>query len=125
MIRSVIVVVMILVGALSCAAQDFRKVVEIVDEMETSLRKSISQEQEQRKSEIAVLRRDVDALRQGQRVPVSADTAGSTAALQQQWREIDRRLTLLEKRADKAGKDVADLTQAVALLVQELKKSVK
>ena len=123
MMRSVIVAALLVFGGAIAAAQEFRKIVEIVDEMETSLRKTIAQEQTDRKADIAALRQEIDRLRESRTVPVA--TAGIEAGTAVESAAILRRLDVLEKRIDKTNNDVLQLTRAVSLLVQELKATAK
>ena len=60
----VVAVLVLLLVTGNALGQDFKKVIEIVDEMETSLKGMISREQAERKNEIASLRNEVVALRQ-------------------------------------------------------------
>jgi hypothetical protein len=119
--RSLVIVALFVWGGAIAGAQDFRKVVTIVDELETSLKKMITQEQADRKSDVAALRQEVDRLRElrpgpGMQAP---DVAATTAGLVQ----LSQRLERLELRTDEMHRDFTQLTKAVALLVAELKAS--
>jgi hypothetical protein len=121
-----IVSCLVMLLAFSCAAavaQDFRKVVEIVDEMETSLRQMVAKEQADRKTDVAALRLEIDRLRA---LPRGARAADTTAyATGTALDDIHQRLDLVEKRTEEVHTDLAQLSKAMSLLVLELKKSSK
>jgi hypothetical protein len=123
--RNLTLVVLLVVGSALSAAQDFRKVVQIVDEMETSLRKTIALEQDQRKADVAAVRREIDLMKQNHQVSAVRDTGEASTVTDKQWEQIDRRIAALERRLDKTNSEVVELTRAVSLLVTELKKSFK
>jgi hypothetical protein len=123
--RNLTLVVLLVVGSALSAAQDFRKVVQIVDEMETSLRKSLASEQDQRKADVVALRQEIELLKQHPQVSPVRDTVEALTVTATQWKQLDRRIAVLEKRVDKTNSDVTELIRAVSLLVTELKKSMK
>lgn len=125
MMRSAIIAALLAFGGATAAAQDFRKVIEIVDEMETSLRKSITQELTERKNDVAALRQDIERLRKGQPALVPGDAVERSSGIQTELAALSRRLDVLERRIEKTNDDVVQLTRAVSLLVQELKATVK
>jgi len=123
MIRSLVIAVVLVLGVGTSVSQDFRKVVEIVDEMETSLRQMVAKEQTDRKTDVAALRLEIDRLRA---VPHGARSADTTAyATGTALDDIHRRLDLVEKRTEEMHTDLAQLSKAMSLLVLELKKSSK
>jgi len=123
MIRSMIITGLLVLGGATSTAQDFRKVVDIVDEMETSLRQMIAKEQTDRRTDIAGLRLEIDQLRGNQRGAISADTTMSATGAEMALDHINHRLGLIETRADKMNTELAQLTKALSLLVVELKKT--
>jgi hypothetical protein len=123
--RCLIVTALLVFGGATSTAQDFRKVVEIVDEMETSLRKTMVKEETERKADIAGLRVELDRLRAVRRVAVAADSTRSAGGTETALDDIRLRLDLLEKRADGLHTDLGELTKAMSLLVTELKASVR
>ena len=103
--------------------QDFKKVVDIVVDMEISLKKMISQEQEQRKTEFASLRTEVQVLRASlSERPTQAIAAASTfpPELLARIESLEQRLTEL-----KPAPDMAFLAEKLSSLLGELKKSVE
>jgi len=125
MARNLTLTVLLMLGSANSTAQDLRKVVQIVDEMETSLRKSLASEQDQRKADVAALRQEIDLLKLSRGTSVSADTVETGAPIAKQWDQLERRIAVLENRIEKTSGDVVQLTQAVSLLVNELKKSLR
>jgi len=63
MVRKLFLIAIVLGLAHTAVAQDFRKVIDIVGEMEVTLKQMISREEQQRKGEIASLRQEVAELR--------------------------------------------------------------
>ncbi len=123
--RCMIVTALLVFSSATSMGQDFRKVVEIVDEMETSLRKSVVKEETERKADIAGLRAEVDRLRAGRRLSTAADSARNAGGSDTVPDDIQLRLALLEKRADGLHDDLTELTKAMFLLVTELKEATK
>jgi hypothetical protein len=121
--RSLSIAVVLVLGVGTSWAQDFRKVVEIVDEMETSLRQMVAKEQTDRKADVAALRLEIDRLRA---MPGGARAADTTVyTMGTALDVIHRRLDLVEKRTEEMHTDLAQLSKAMSLLVVELKKSSK
>ena len=108
----------------TAVGQDFRKVVEIVDEMETSLKKMITKEQAERKTEIASLRNEVLALRQSLAHGPTMDRSDNAAVPIASVEELARRMDILEKRINGVPQsaDLSQLTGQLNTLVAELKK---
>jgi len=102
--------------------QDFKKVIEIVGEMETSLKKMISEEQVQRKSEFAGLKTEVEALRTTLLKGPNAETSGTSAIPP----ELVARIEALEKRFGevKPAPEISALTEKLSSLLSELRKSI-
>lgn len=124
--KSKVVTVLVLLLATSTAlGQDFKKVIEIVDEMETSLKGMISREQAERKSEIASLRNEVVALRQSLAAP-RADRSENVAVASASVEELTRRMDILEKRLSGVPQntDLSQLTGQLNTLVAELKRVI-
>lgn len=119
-----IAMVVLAVMSAAASAQDFRKVVEIVDEMETSLKRMIAKEQTDRKNEIASLRTEVLALRQS--LSTASAAPDHAVAAVASIDDLARRMDVLEKRVG-GGPQNADLTQLTGqlnTLVAELKKVI-
>ena len=110
----------------TAVGQDFRKVVEIVDEMETSLKKMITKEEAERKTEIASLRNEVLALRQSLGTGPMTDRSDNTAVSIASVEELARRMDILEKRINGVPQsaDLSQLTGQLNTLVAELKKVI-
>lgn len=120
-----ILLVLMFVTGTACG-QDFKKVIEIVDEMETSLKGMISREQTERKTEIASLRSEVLALRQSLVTAPRADRSDNAAVASASVEDLARRMDILEKRINGApqGGDLSQLTGQLNTLVAELKKVI-
>ena len=110
----------------TAVGQDFRKVVEIVDEMETSLKQMISKEQTERKTEIASLRSEVLALRQSLATSPALDRSENAVIPAASVEELARRMDILEKRISGVpqNSDLSQLTGQLNTLVAELKKVI-
>jgi hypothetical protein len=116
----------LLLMASTTFAQDFRKVIEIVDQMETSLKGMISREQAERKTEIASLRNEVLALRQSLTTAPQADRSDNVAVATASVEDLARRMDILEKRFSGVpqGADLSQLAGQLNTLVAELKKVI-
>jgi hypothetical protein len=103
--------------------QDFKKVVDIVADMETSLKKMIVQEQEQRKSEFAGLKTDVQVLRAALMERPNAAVASATTLPP----ELIARIEALEQRLSdlKPAPEIAEVTQKLSGLVGQLKSAIE
>ena len=124
--KSKVGIVLVLLFVTSTAlGQDFKKVIEIVDEMETSLKGMISREQAERKNEIASLRSEVVALRQSLGNP-HADRSDNVAVASASVEELTRRMDILEKRLSGVPQnaDLSQLTGQLNTLVAELKRVI-
>jgi hypothetical protein len=120
--RVLISLVVFALSATVSSAQNFQKVVEIVDQMETSLKKMITQEQVDRKSDIAALRIDLEHLRSQQ---AATDTTAKRVAPEPRagFEKMEQRLAKLEQNLDRTNANLGELTKALALLVGELKRT--
>lgn len=116
----------LLIVASNAFGQDFRKVIEIVDQMETSLKDMISREQAERKTEIASLRSEVLALRQSLTTAPRADRSDNVAVATASVEDLARRMDILEKRFSGVpqGADLSHLAAQLNTLVAELKKVI-
>lgn len=120
----------VLAGSLfiACAtseAQDFRKIVEIVDEMETSLRKMIAHEEMERKADIVALRQEINRLRVSGPVADSGKAVNSGAGstlVPGAGRALPADSVA---RADKTCAGLAELAAAVSHLSKELTEARK
>ena len=123
--KAVAVLVLLLVTG-NALGQDFKKVIEIVDEMETSLKVMISREQTERKNEIASLRSEVLALRQSLVAVPHADRSDNAAVASASVEDLARRMDILEKRISGVPQnaDLSQLTGQLNTLVAELKKVI-
>jgi hypothetical protein len=99
-------------------AQDFRKVVEIVTDMETSLKKLIQQEQSQRKEDVAALQSQLNELRSA--IANTSSTNGQAVSA-----SVEQRLAAIEQKigADQPSNSLPELTKQLAALLEELRKS--
>jgi hypothetical protein len=123
--KVVLVLILLLVASVTFA-QDFRKVIEVVDQMETSLKGMISREQAERKTEIASLRSEVLALRQSLVAAPHADRSDNVAVATASVEDLARRMDILEKRFSGVpqGADLSQLAAQLNTLVAELKKVI-
>jgi hypothetical protein len=100
-------------------AQDFKKNVEIVDEMETSLKQMIATEEQQRQSEISLIKNDIEKINQ-QIQNVTADNLSSSEV-----KTLNSRIESLETEI--SGNNSAEsyeLTNQLIQLIAELKKVI-
>jgi hypothetical protein len=125
--KSKVVTILVLLLVTSTAlGQDFKKVIEIVDEMETSLKGMISREQTERKNEIASLRSEVLALRQSLTTAPRTDRSENAGIASASVDELARRMDILEKRINGVPQnaDLSQLTGQLNTLVAELKRVI-
>ena len=103
--------------------QDFKKVVDIVVEMEASLKKMIAQEQGQRKTEFAGLRTEVQVLRTALSERPTAAIASATALPP----ELISRIEALEQRLSdlKPAPELTEITQKLNGLLTEIKTAIE
>jgi hypothetical protein len=112
--------------AVNAQGQDFKKVVDIVVEMEASLKDMIAKEESQRKTEIASLKSEVQSLRTtlagNSHVNTPAPPVTTTTST-----EMFQRVEALEKSvgALQPSHDVTALAGQLATLISELKKTVE
>ncbi|QQS35456.1 MAG: hypothetical protein IPM56_14560 [Ignavibacteriales bacterium] len=100
-------------------AQDFRKVVEIVDEMEMSLKQMIAKEESQRQSEISSIKSDIEKINQHIQ-NVSADNLKS-----KEVESLNNRVQLIEQKLkEEQTPGTPELTEQLTALIAELKKVI-
>lgn len=101
-------------------AQDFKKIVAIVAEMEASLKKSIVNEASQRNADVAAIRKQLSELQ------ASLNEPGSVPGRSDSQKDIEVRLQALEKTVEAMQHDVKTkgLLDTLASLLTELKKGV-
>jgi len=123
------IVAAVLIAAASCftaRGQDFKKVVDIVVDIENSLKAMIAKEAADRKAEIGAVRSEVAALRSiisktpSTASPVDAANGASSDA----WVE---RIEALEKKVGSLNQpaEIQLLSQQLGSLLQELKKAIE
>ena len=110
----------------AAVGQDFRKVVEIVGDMESTLKKMIKTEESQRKTEIASLKSDLAALRTSMATsaaPPSVQPVGSASFAVD---GLAPRVEVLEKRVAELqpSGNIAILSSQLSTLIAELKKTI-
>ncbi|MGA9120474.1 MAG: hypothetical protein WB699_14015 [Bacteroidota bacterium] len=124
--RVMVLLIAAVVSTFTARSQEFKKVVDIVVEMESSLKAMIAKEEGQRKAEVASLQTEVAGLRtalasSAPSNPSSGSNldAASTAGLVQ-------RIEALEKRVgnDRHSEEFAVLTGQLGNLLGELKKTL-
>jgi hypothetical protein len=104
----------------TATAQDFKKVVEIVDQMETSLKQMIANEEQLRQSEISALKNDIDKINQ-QVKNVSADVLQPNDI-----QLLNSRIELLEKNINEnKSPGIPELAGQLSQLITELKKVIE
>jgi hypothetical protein len=109
------------------AAQNFQKVVDIVVEVESSLKEMIAKEATQRKSEIASLKAEIQEIRTTFTHLSSATNIASNGNQLVALGEIGQRLDRVERKVETlpASPDVSKLASQLSLLITELKKNIE
>lgn len=104
-------------------AQDFKKVITIVDEMEKSLIGMISKEETQRQTEISGLQKDIQNLQ----VQIQNTPADLNADNQQNFEVLTGRISLLENKVGNlnASPETNELAGQLNQLITELKKVIE
>jgi polyhydroxyalkanoate synthesis regulator phasin len=110
-------------SASKSAAQDFKKVIEIVDEMEKSLQEMIAKEETQRKTEISGLQKDIQNLQE----QVQNTSTGVNAINQQDFESLTRRISLLENKVNNLSvtPETTEFAGQINQLITELKKVIE
>lgn len=117
------IIAVLLVGLLSpikgtIYSQDFKKVVEIVDEMETSLKQMIAKEESQRQTEISSIKDDIEKITQ----QIQNVSAGNNSS---EIEALHNRIQLIENKLNEnKTPDVSELTNQLNNLITELKKII-
>jgi hypothetical protein len=121
--RITAVIVLIFVFALGANAQDFKKVVDIVVEMEASLKNMITKEESQRKTEVSALKSQVDELRT---TFAHVNTTRPEEAKITNVELLAERIDAMEKKVgeNSHSTEVATLTTQLSGLLVELRKSI-
>jgi hypothetical protein len=123
--RALLCFLLIVCVAVSAQGQDFKKVVDIVVEMEASLKDMIAKEESQRKTEVASLKSEVQNLRttlvENSPANVPAQPVVTTASA-----DVLQRVESLEKKVGdlKPSHDVTVFAGQLSTLVTELKKTI-
>lgn len=119
MVRKLFLIAIMLGLAHTAVAQDFRKVIDIVGEMEVTLKQMISREEQQRKGEIASLRQEVAELRTVMAQPSAGMTATGIEPLSLRVEALEQRVSGIS-----TGPELAVLTGQLSTLVAELRKTI-
>ncbi len=124
--RSIIALLSMVVFGSVGHSQDFKKVVDIVDEMESSLKTMIANEEGQRKTEVASLRSEVAELRTAMVNSSSAHSSTVSEVDPSSTAGLVERLEILEKKLDdsKHSQEFAQLTGQLSELLGELRKTI-
>jgi hypothetical protein len=111
---------------LNAFGQDFKKVVDIVVEMESSLKTMIAKEESQRKTEVATLKTEVAELRTALAGPSTTSGLQPPPADPASTAGFINRLEALEKRVAESQQpqDVGVLAGQLSTLLGELKKTI-
>lgn len=113
----------ILLLSMQASAQEFKKVVEIIVDMETSLKKMISNEEAQRKTEIENLKTEMQALRTSltdRTTLASSNAAPSDQTLAARIDGLEQKFSALHA-TEKQSPAVDELTDQLSKLITELK----
>ena len=108
--RTIVVVCLFFIYSVSAVSQDFKKVIQIVSDMEESLKTSIGKEETQRKSDIASIKEELQAIR------TSKDTSSN----------VNERVAVLEKKVNalQPASDTPAMAKNLSDLIVELKKVI-
>jgi polyhydroxyalkanoate synthesis regulator phasin len=104
------------------AAQDFNKVIAIVDEMENSLKGLIAKEEMQRQTEISDLQKDIQNLQ----VQMQNTSNSVTTNNQQDFEALTGRVSMLENKVNNlnSSPETNELAGQLNQLITELKKVI-
>jgi len=119
--------VLICVLIVSCASsqyapgQDFKKVVDIIVDIEASMKKMVDAEQSERKSQITDLKKEIADLR----TSVTAETQSEQGS--KSLKEIQERLTTLEKKSieNSTSSNPSVFVGQLSTLITELKQTIE
>lgn len=100
-------------------AQDFKKIVEIVVELENTLKQLIAKEETQRLSDVSEIKQEISGLQQ----QISSMSASFSPGNQTDYEALDRRVGLLENSIQniKSIPEMESLTSQLNQLISELK----
>ncbi|MBI5473061.1 MAG: hypothetical protein HY961_12025 [Ignavibacteriae bacterium] len=123
--KSFVLVTVLLVLCFSASGQDFKKVVDIVVDIESTLKQKIASEETQRKQDMAALKSEVESLRSSLAMASSATTSSPPAADPAATAALEKRLDALEKLVVQQEKqDIGALAGQLNTLLGELKKTI-
>ena len=110
------------IGVQNAPGQDFKKVIEIVGDLEMSLKKMIEQEQDQRKTDVANLKSEVQELRvtlAGHSGKDSSKSLSASPDLRVKVEALEHRVAEMHNSPDLSG-----VAEKLSSLLAELRKSI-
>jgi hypothetical protein len=118
-IKPILILGFVLLFINTISAQDFKKVVEIVDEMENSLKQMISKEESQRQSEISFLKNDIEKINQHIQNATTENLQAPDIEI------LNNRIESLENKLQgNNSPGINELTNQLNQLIAELKKII-